>query len=96
MAKKTIAELDEVIKQYQKQKETILQRQKNAEREHSTRQKIVLGGWLLANDLALVEKVKAGLTRDQDRKAFGLEPLQVQKTADNVETEAFAPVFVPH
>lgn len=96
MAKRTIEELNKVIEQAQKQKSDILQKLKNQEREQSTRQKIIIGGWMLANDLERIEKIKAALTRDQDRAAFGLDPLPVQKTADNAETGAFSQVFVTH
>lgn len=95
MAKRTIEELNKVIEQAQKQKETILQKLKNQEREQSTRQKIILGGWILANDLELVEKVKEGLTRDQDRIAFGLSVL-VKKTDVTQEAGQILQENVPH
>lgn len=76
---KTIIDLDKAIQQLQKQKEAILQKQKTADREQSTRKKIILGGWMLANDAAAVERVKLSLERDQDRIAFGL-PVLVKKT----------------
>lgn len=96
MGKKTIAELDKVIKQMQVQKDNILRKQKNAERENLTRQKIILGGWLLMNDLEAVEKVKTSLVRDQDRLAFGLQPLEVQKTSTNAETGVLEAISVTH
>ena len=79
---KTIEELDKQIKQMQAQKDIILQKQKRAERENLTRQKIILGGWMLANDLPQVEAVKLQLTRDQDRAAFGLPVASVKKAAE--------------
>lgn len=93
---KTIAELDKEIQQRKKQIEAILARQKRAEREQSTRQKIILGGWLLTHDQECVESIKAGLTRDQDRIAFGLPPLDVKKTPVNAESGVLTTVFVPH
>jgi hypothetical protein len=99
MAKRTIEEINKAIKQMEAQRDAIFQRQKTVEREQSTRQKIIIGGWVLANDQELVEKVKNSLKRDQDRKAFGMEPLlslEVKKTADNAESEDFSLVSVPH
>lgn len=71
-------------------------RQKTAERKEIARQKIILGGWLLTNDLARVEEIKVALVRDQDRAAFGLQPLDDKKTLINAEAGVLATVFVPH
>lgn len=79
---KTIEELDKQIRQMQAQKDNLLQKQKRAERENLTRQKIILGGWMLANNPEQVEAVKAELTRDQDRIAFGLPVLSVKKAVE--------------
>lgn len=96
MAKKTIEDYDKEIRQIQAQRDAIIQRQKKAEREQSTRQKIILGGWLVANDLERVESIKATLTRDQDRAAFDLQPLDDKKALTNAEAGVLATVFVPH
>lgn len=96
MAKKTIEEIDKQRAQLQAQKDAILMRQKNAEREQSTRQKIILGGWLLTHDQECVESIKAGLTRDQDRIAFGLPPVDVKKTLVNAEPGVSESVSVQH
>jgi hypothetical protein len=96
MAKKTIEDYDKEITKIQAQRDAIIQRQKKAEREQVTRQKIILGGWLVANDSERVESIKATLTRDQDRSAFGLQPLDDKKTLTNAEAGVLATVFVPH
>ena len=93
---KTINDLDKAIQQLKMQKEAILQKQKKDEREQSTRQKIILGSWLLANDPERVESIKAALTRDQDRTAFDLQPLDVKKTPVNAQAGVLVPDFVTH
>jgi hypothetical protein len=43
------------------------------QRRLDARCKLILGGWLMANRPDLVESIKAGLQRPQDRYAFGLD-----------------------
>lgn len=71
-AKKTIAELDISIKQLMARKADLLKAQESVERKKAARQAIILGKWLIANDMTTVEKIKSSLVRDQDRIAFDL------------------------
>jgi hypothetical protein len=43
------------------------------QRRREARCKVILGAWLMANRPDLVESIKAGLKRPQDRYAFGLD-----------------------
>lgn len=43
------------------------------QRRLDARCKVILGAWLMANRPDLVESIKAGLKRPQDRFAFGLD-----------------------
>jgi len=74
-AKKTIADLDISIKQLMARKADLLKAQESVERKKQARQAIILGKWLIANDLTTVEKIKFSLVRDQDRVAFDLPVL---------------------
>lgn len=73
---RTVADIDKEIEQLRARRATLVAKESDAERRIRTRQAAILGGWLLANDPALVETIKNKLTRDQDRNAFGLEPLK--------------------
>lgn len=70
-----LAALDARIEQLKARKAKILARQSEQDRKARARQAIIIGAWVQANRPELVEEIKAGLTRDQDRAAFGLEPL---------------------
>jgi len=69
---KTIAELDQEIKQLQARKQKLATLEAAAERKRLERQKIILGGWLMSQRPDMVEHIKGALTRPQDRAAFGL------------------------
>jgi hypothetical protein len=56
-------------------KADLLKAQESVERKKAARQAIILGKWLIANDLTTVEKIKLSLVRDQDRVAFDLPVL---------------------
>lgn len=69
---KTVAELDEKIRQLQAQKQRIAARDAAERRKRRNRQAIILGGWLMANDPQRVQQIVELLTRPQDRAAFDL------------------------
>lgn len=43
------------------------------QRRLDVRRKVILGAWLLANRPDLVQSIKEGLQRPQDRYAFGMD-----------------------
>jgi hypothetical protein len=90
VARKTIAEIDLQMSQLKAQREKLTARQSAEKRKNETRQKIILGGFLMENEPSMVESIKARLTRAQDRKAFDLEstsPAPVSATTDTLPTQ---------
>ena len=67
---KTVAELDEKIRQLQAQKQRIAARDAAERRKRRNRQASILGGWLMVNDPQRVRQIVELLTRPQDRAAF--------------------------
>jgi hypothetical protein len=62
--------IEEKIKQLKVQHAAILAKTNKSERAKRTRQAVILGGWLLANEPQKVAQIVAGLSREQDKKAF--------------------------
>jgi hypothetical protein len=62
--------IEEKIKQLKAQHAAILAKTNKSERAKRTRQAVILGGWLLANEPQKVAQIVAGLSREQDKKAF--------------------------
>lgn len=62
--------IEEKIKQLKAQHAAILAKKNKSERAKRTRQAVILGGWLLANEPQKVAQIVAGLSREQDKKAF--------------------------
>lgn len=60
------------INQLKAQHAKLIARDSAKERAHRTRQAVIIGTWVMANDPALTAKIVAGLTRDQDKLAFGV------------------------
>ena len=73
-APRTLAQIDLEMAKLKALREQVAARESALKRKNETRQKIILGGFLLENDKAAVEKIKEQLKRVQDRKVFGLEP----------------------
>ena len=71
-ARKTIEEIDQQMAQLKALREKITARQSQEKRKNETRKKIILGGFLIDNDPATVEKIIAQLIRPQDLRAFGI------------------------
>lgn len=69
------AALELKIKQLKARHAKLLAHENSIERAKRTRQAIIIGSWLMANDPQRVEQIIAGLTRDQDRSAFDLAPV---------------------
>jgi hypothetical protein len=69
---RTVAELDEKIRQLQARKQKLAAREAAEARRRRTRQAAILGGWLMGNDPQRVREIVASLTRPQDRAAFDL------------------------
>ncbi|MDP9124208.1 MAG: hypothetical protein M3N82_06360 [Pseudomonadota bacterium] len=70
-----LAEIDQKLAALLAEKRQLDSRRQAADRALRTRQIIIIGGWLLAHEPATFDRVKSQLTRDQDRAAFGLPPL---------------------
>ena len=81
---KTIAELDQEIKQLQARKQKLATLEAAAERKRLERQKIILGGWLMSQRPDLVSEIVGQLTRPQDRALFG-QPAQQQPSQQPVD-----------
>jgi pantothenate kinase-related protein Tda10 len=62
--------IEEKIKQLKAQHAAILAKTNKSERAKRTRQAVILGGWLMANEPQKVAQIVASLTREQDKKAF--------------------------
>lgn len=75
MAKRTVEDIDKRIAQLKAVKDKITALKSVQKRKDETRQKIVLGGYLLRNEPLMVDRIKVTLTRDADRAVFGMPPL---------------------
>lgn len=72
---KSIEQIDAEIEKLKAKRAQIAARETAEQRRKRTQQAIIVGTWVIANDQATVERVKASLTRPQDRRAFGLDVL---------------------
>lgn len=70
-----ILEIDKRLEQLKAKREKLAMAETAQKRKMESKQKIILGGWLLQHDQTLVESIKGRLTRAQDRKAFDMPPL---------------------
>ncbi len=61
--------------------------QSTAQRALETRKKTIVGGYLLAHDPKMFDKIVSKLTRPQDRAVFNLPPLSLS-SADNGDVPA--------
>lgn len=68
------AALELKIKQLKARHAKLLARESSIERAKRTRQAVIIGSWLMANDPQRVQQIIAGLTRDQDKAAFDIAP----------------------
>lgn len=73
-----LAAIEKRLAQLQVQKQQLQAQEARRARAKRAQQLAILGGWLMANDPAMVEMIKRALTRKQDRAAFGLPPLDAQ------------------
>ena len=62
--------------------------QSPAQRALESRKKTIVGGYLLAHDPKMFEKIVSKLTRPQDRAAFNLPPLSSAEDGDAPTPEA--------
>ena len=65
-------EIEKKIKQLKSQYAAIKSKENKNYRARKTRQAIILGGWLLANDPDRATEIIKLLTREQDKKTFEL------------------------
>ena len=77
---RSVSDIDKAIEQLKALRAAKVAKESSEERRIRTRRAAILGGWLLANDPDQVELIKGKLVRDQDRKAFGLEPFRQRET----------------
>lgn len=70
---RNIQEIDKAIEQLKAQRQQAVAKQVELKRASETRRKTIIGGWLMANEPATVERIVQSLTRLQDRRAFGLD-----------------------
>jgi vacuolar-type H+-ATPase subunit I/STV1 len=63
-------EIEKKIKQLKAQHAALKSKENKNERARKTRQTIIIGGWLMANEPEKVNQIIASLTREQDKKAF--------------------------
>ena len=68
-----LANLESQIREAKNARSTFLAAEKAAEKAVRTKQMIIVGSWLHANDLVTFNAVVTRLEKDQDRAAFGLE-----------------------
>lgn len=83
-----IEEIEKRMAQLKEQHAAILAREAKKERAARDRQNIILGAWVRANRPEVMDQALAALTRNQDRRAFGLEPLPTEHVLDD-----FKPTF---
>ncbi len=70
--------------------EQLLCKENAANRKRRDRQCYIIGAWIISNQPELAGAIPKELTRDQDRKAFGLEPL----TSPNSDLSPFSNVDI--
>jgi len=88
-----LQDLDQKLSELLARKRAIESEQTAVERKALNHRKAILGGWLMANDPAAVERIKGQLRRPQDRSAFGLAPLDALRDTpaqDSPQQEQFA------
>ena len=68
------AALELKIKQLKAQHAKLMARENSIERAKRTRQAVIIGSWMMANDSVRVAQIIANLTRDQDKAAFDIGP----------------------
>ena len=68
-----LASLESQIREAKAARTKFLAAEKTAEKAVRTKQMIIVGSWLHANDLLTFNAVVDRLERDQDRAVFGLE-----------------------
>jgi hypothetical protein len=73
MSRERIENINQQINALKMRRARLVHEESEAARKLRTRQAIILGNWLLSQDLEMVERIKARLTRPQDRAAFGLD-----------------------
>lgn len=83
-----LAEINRRLTELASQRRAIEAETASAERRLRTRRAVIVGGWLIANEPETVSRIVQGLTRPQDRAAFGLEPLPIGATDDPDPLEA--------
>ena len=69
---RTVTDIDKEIELLKAKRAALVARESNAQRRIRTRKAAILGGWIMANDPHLAERIASRLVRDQDRRAFGL------------------------
>ncbi|WP_371434650.1 hypothetical protein [Polaromonas sp.] len=74
---KSISDIDTEIQRLQTQRQAILTREQKAKRDKETRQKAILGGWIMANEPDTMQRIVARLARPQDRAAFDLDEASI-------------------
>ena len=85
---KTLAEMDQQLAQLKVRREKLAAKLAGDAKKLDTQKKIILGGWLMQHRADLAEEIPAKLTRAQDRRAFGLEPLPTEPAAAEKPAEA--------
>ena len=73
--KQVINDLDAKARRIRERRSQLIGQNKSDDKKLMTKQAIVVGSWLCANRPEDWNEIVSGLTRTQDRKAFGFDPL---------------------
>jgi len=82
MSSNDIASIDRQIERLKDRRTAVLAQEAAAERRRRTRRSIIIGAWIQQHRPDIVEAVKAGLTREQDRAVFGVRPSPIANKVD--------------
>jgi hypothetical protein len=82
MSSKDLAAIDRQIERLKNRRTAVLAQDAAAERRRRTRRSIIIGAWIQQHRPDIVEAVKAGLTREQDRAAFGSRSAPIANKVD--------------
>lgn len=77
-----LAAIDEAFEKLKIKRKAILAKHSAEARRTQNRAKAILGGWLLQNDRAMVDRIVSQLKRDQDREVFAKLFAQVDAKAE--------------
>lgn len=76
---RTVVEIDKQIEQLKAHRQKLATHEAQKKRASENRQKAIIGGWVMSNKPELVQEIVSQLKRPQDRRAFELPDVTLEK-----------------